>query len=296
MDNIIKNTFLFPMNILYKFKPELTLKILFRIKTGYALNLDDPITFNEKIQWMKLYYKNPLMPLCADKFEVRKYVEECQCGYLLNELLWHGYDAKEIPFDRLPKQFVIKTTHGSGFNIICHDKDKLDKELAIEKLSKWLKAKFIPCYGEWFYGKVKPRIIIEKYLCNEMNEVPVDYKVFCFDGDPKYIMVDTDRFKGHKRNVYDMDWRWMKGYKLGFPNDNPIKRPGCIEEIMKAARKLSKNFPHARVDFFIIREKVYFGEITFSNGAGFDKIQPYSFDVELGSYFNLPEKYKVCLD
>jgi len=287
MKKFLKNILLKPMNMVYNVAPRTTLKVIFYLKNGYKLNLENPKTYNEKLNWMKLYYRNELMPLCADKYRVRQYVKDCGGEHLLNELYWNGYNAQEIPFDDLPQQFVIKVTHGSGFNIICRNKDKLDRKKTIETVNKWLNSKYIPCYGEWFYGIVKPRIIIEKFLNDGENFVPVDYKVFCFHGEPKYIVVDTDRYNGHKKNVYDCQWNYMEGHKMGFPNDKPIKRPECLEELLKEARKLAGDFPHVRIDFYIVNNKIYFGEITFTNGAGFDKIYPYSFDVELGSYIKL---------
>lgn len=287
MNPLLKRIILFPFNILYKFFPKLTVKILFYIQNGYKLNLNKPTTYNEKLQWLKFYYRNELMPVCADKYTVRQFVKKRESEEILNELLWEGFNPRDIPFNEMPKEFVIKVTHGSGFNIICKDKNKLDKEKTISQLDKWLKAKFIPAYGEWFYGVIKPRIIIEKLLYDEDNNLPEDYKVFCFNGEPRYVVVDTDRFEGHKRNVYDLNWRLMKGYKLGFPNDEPIEKPECLDEMLSYARNLSKGFPHARIDFYIINKKIYFGEVTFTNGAGFDKITPYSFDVEMGNLINI---------
>ena len=152
MDNLKKNVILTPFNILYKFSPKLTLEILFRLKLGYPLNLDDPQTYNAKLQWIKLYDHNPLMPKCCDKYAVREYIESKGYGNLLNKLICQGFDPAQIPFDELPDRFVIKVTHGSTFNIICTDKSKLDREDVIKKCRKWLKAKFLPCYGEWSYG------------------------------------------------------------------------------------------------------------------------------------------------
>ena len=156
MDTIKKRIILTPLNILYKISPKLELELLFWMKQGYRLNLKNPKTFNEKIQWIKLYDKNHLMPKCVDKYTVREYVKSKGCGDILNELLWEGFNPEDIPFDKLPNRFVIKVTHGSTFNIICKNKKKLNIPEAKEKLSKWLKEKFIPCYGEWFYGIEKP--------------------------------------------------------------------------------------------------------------------------------------------
>ncbi|HPU02027.1 MAG TPA: ATP-grasp fold amidoligase family protein [Bacillota bacterium] len=292
MDTLTKNITLAPMNLLYKISPEITLRILFRLKTGYKLNLDHPVTYNEKLQWIKLYDKNPLMPICADKYAVRNYVESCGCAEILNDLIWEGFDPEEIPFDSLPNRFVIKATHGSGFNIICRNKDELDYKKVVNKLKKWLKQKYFPCYGEWFYGVVKPRIIIERLLTDNDDSIPADYKVMCFHGEPRYILVDTDRFTSHKRNIYTIDWRLLKGVTISFPNGKPIDKPSKLEELLYYSRKLSSKFIHARIDFYIVNNKIYFGEITFTHGAGFSKINPFSFNVEMGSHINLPLKKK----
>jgi hypothetical protein len=280
------------MNFIYKINPKLDLKILFKLKTGYNLNLDKPTTYNEKLQWIKLYDNNPLIPQCADKYAVRKYIMDCDCGEILNDLLWHGFNAEDIPFDELPQQFVIKVTHGSGFNIICKNKDKINREKTIRKLNSWLKSKFIPCYGEWFYGVVKPRIIVEKYLNEEGFEVPIDYKVFCFNGEPKIIDVHTGRYNEHIRNLYDLEWNIIKDTSIGYQSKNSmvIEKPEQLSRLLEYSRKLSSNFIHSRVDFYIVNKKIYFGEITFTNGAGFSKIVPHSFDQKMGSWMSLPNK------
>lgn len=287
MNYMLKNIILTPMNFLYKYSPSLALKILFRIKNGYKLNLDNPQTYNEKIQWIKLYDKNKLMPICADKFTVREFVNSRGCSEILNELIWEGYYPEEIPFDTLPNQFVIKVTHGSGFNILCTDKSKIDEVKIVNQLNKWLKRKFIRCYGEWFYGVVKPRIIIEKFLSDTTQDIPIDYKIMCFNGVPKYMIVDTDRYSGHKRNVYDLNWNFRYDVSMGFNNDEPMNKPIKFNEMLRYASVLSEGFRHARVDLYLVNEKIYFGEITFTNGAGFDKIQPYEFDLEMGKLVNI---------
>ncbi|HPT77498.1 MAG TPA: ATP-grasp fold amidoligase family protein [Candidatus Atribacteria bacterium] len=291
MNKTVKDIVLAPMNIMYRITPALTLKTLFYIQHGYRLNLKDPKTYSEKVNWMKLYYRNDLMPLCADKYTVRDYVRDQGGAHLLNELYWQGYNPEDIPFDDLPMQFVIKVPHGSGNNIIVRDKNKLDREQTIKTMKTWLERKFIPCYGEWFYGLIKPRVIVERLLTDDKNDVPVDFKVMCFHGEPKYIRVDTDRFSGHKCNIYNTDWKLMKGYTFDHPSDERVlDRPECLDELLKEARRLSADFVHARVDFYIINNNLYFGEITFLNGAGFDRIRPYSFDLELGNLINLPER------
>lgn len=289
MNNLTKNIILSPFNILYKFNPELTLQILFRLKVGYKLDLSNPKTFNEKLQWLKINDKNELKPICCDKYQVRKYVEEKGAGNILTNLYWTGFIADEIPFEKLPSKFVIKVTHGSTFNIICKDKEKLDIEKTKFLLNKWLKTKFLKCYGEWYYGLEKPRIIIEEYLENDLGKQLDDYKVFCFNGEPHLIRVDSGRFTDeHSKDVYTTEWEFISEMTMGYKNSkNKISKPECLDEILNYARKLSEDFLHARVDFYIVKGKIYFGEITFANGAGFDKIKPYKYDIYLGEKLKL---------
>lgn len=290
MNERLKRIILTPFNILMRVSPKLTLKILFFIKQGYRLNLENPKTYNEKLNWLKLNYRNKLMPICADKFTVRQYVKDKGLDHILNELYWEGFNPEDIPFDKLPNQFVIKVTTGSGKNIICKDKTKLNHQKTIETLRRWLSEKYLPAYGEWFYDVIRPRIIIEKLLIDENGEIPNDYKVFCFNGEPKYIAVDVGRFYEMKRNIFDIDWNFKKGYKISFPNDDIIlERPQCLEQMIQKARKLSEGFPHVRVDFYIIKNEIYFGELTFTNGAGFGNVQPYSFAEEMGNFIKLPK-------
>lgn len=288
MNTITKNFLLTPFNLLYKISPNIDLKILFRLKHGYKLDLNNPKTFNEKMQWIKLNDRNKLMPICCDKYLVRSFVEKQNCGNILNELYWEGFDPNKIPFDALPNQFVIKVTHGSTFNIICKDKSNLNYSETIQKCEKWLKQKFLPCYGEWFYGKAKPRIVVEKYLENETDEQLNDYKVLCFNGKAKIIKIDTDRFKDHKSYLYDLEWNKFKGIGWGCPtSDKEINKPENLECLIKYAERLSKPFTFARIDFYIVNGKIIFGEITFIPGAGFDKFPTYEFDLMLGNFLKL---------
>ena len=290
MDTLLKNVILTPFNLLYRFSPELDLKILFRLKQGYQLNLKNPRTYNEKLQWVKLYDKNPLMPVCCDKFAVRKYVAEKGYSNLLNGFLWEGFRPEDIPFDMLPERFVIKATHGSTFNIICRDKAKLDRKKVIRRCKKWLKAKFLPCYGEWFYGIERLRIIVENYLEGDNGLLLFDYKFFCFSGKPKLIYVDTWKNGKHSINAYDEDFHLFPDVELGYPNDRTtrVERSECLEEMEKIAADLSKDFLHVRVDLYYTHGKIYFGELTFTKGAGFGKIRLFAFDVEMGSWLKLP--------
>jgi hypothetical protein len=291
MDNLIKSIILTPLNILYKINHKLELEILFRLKCGYKLNLKDPKTYNEKIQWIKLNDHNPMMTKCCDKYAVREYVERKNCREILNELIWEGFHPENIPFDSLPDKFVIKVTHGSTFNIICTDKSKLDRVDVIKKCKKWLKAKFLEPYGEWFYGVEKPRVIVEEYLDDGTGRLR-DYKVYCFNGKPRFIGVDSgDESKGtHYKDIYDLCWNLIPEYEMAYPNSGiPMEKPEALNELLKYATILSEDFLHARADFYIVNGKIVFGEITFSNSAGFGRVEPKEFALKMGGYLKLPE-------
>lgn len=290
MDNLLKNVILTPFNLLYRIHPKLELQLLFKLKCRYKLNLKNPITYNEKLQWIKLYDRNPLMPKCCDKYTVREYVNSKDCGEILNALLWEGVNPEDIPFDVLPKQYVIKVTHGSTFNIICTDSSKLDRQDVIAKCKKWLKAKFLPCYGEWFYGIERPRIIVEKYL-EGGKEGLHDYKVYCFNGIPRYISIDSNRGTGeHTKDIYDTQWNLMHGYEMAYKaSEVPKPKPSFLDDLLKYSKILSEDFLHARVDFFVVENNIFFGEITFTNSAGFGNVSPYEFAKKMGDYLELPK-------
>ena len=293
MNPMVTNAVLAPFNVLYTLSPELCLKALFRIKQGYPLNLGDPKTFSEKVQWIKLYDRNPLMPRCADKYEARGYVEEHGCGQYLNELLWHGSDPADIPFDELPEKYVVKVTHGSTFNVIVDGTKPVDREDVVRKCRKWLRAKFLPCYGEWFYGRtggVEPSVIVERYIESGGENGLDDYKVFVMNGKAVLTLVCTGRTaNAHYEDYYDMDWNLMEGCDMGEKRSGKaIPRPQCFVEMIAAAESLASPFNHARVDFYIVGGKLIFGELTFTSGSGFDRFHPYEFDLELGGKLRLP--------
>lgn len=296
IDNKIKSVLLSPMNLLYRLSPKTELKLMFWLKQGYSLNLESPTTFNEKLQWMKLYWESKTREICSDKYSVRKYVEE-RCPETLVELYWQGYKAEDIPFDELPNRFVIKVTHGSGFNYFCKDKSKLDKALVIKKVNRWLREKYLVCYGEEFYGKVQPSIIIEEYIDSDSDTGLIDYKILCFDGNPKYIWVAFDRYseQGPQGVVLDTSWNVIDDVYMSYPlrDKNKVpKKPECLDLLLENAKTLSRGLPHVRVDMYVVGNRIIFGEMSFSHGAGFDKIKPYDFDKELGDKFKLPEKNK----
>lgn len=290
MNTMIKNTMLAPFNALYIVSPELCLKALFRIKQGYALDLEHPKTFSEKIQWIKLYDHNSLMPRCADKYTARGYVKEHGCGQYLNELLWHGSDPAQIPFDELPEKYVVKVTHGSTFNVIVDGTKLVDREEVVAKCHKWLNTKFLPCYGEWFYGRsggVEPSVVVERFIESDGDNGLDDYKVFVMNGKAVLTLVCTGRTaNAHYEDCYDMDWNLIEGCGMGEERSGKaIPKPACFDEMIDAAEKLAAPFDHARVDFYITgvgSPKLVFGEITFTSGSGFDRFHPRTFDEWLG--------------
>lgn len=276
-----------------RFLPDrVMLRLQYRIKTGRRLHLKQPKTYTEKIQWYKLNYHNPLMTICADKHLVRKYLEER--GYSDLSCCEYGvYDrVEDIRYEDLPDKFVLKTTNGSGTNIICRDKTKFQIEQAREELREWLKR---DCYGlgrEWAYKDITPRIIVEELLEDKENGYDGinDYKFLCFDGRVHYVVFDVDRYVGHKRNIYDADWNYIDVgtdcEKLG----DIIPKPEGLDEMKRIAEDLSKDFPCVRVDLYWVNHRVYFGELTFYPWSGYVVFDPREFDMILGEKFNLLEK------
>lgn len=261
---------------------------------GTRPDFERPKTFNEKLQWLKMHDRKDIYTTMVDKYEAKKYV----AGIIGDEHIITTlgvYDKfDDIDFGKLPNQFVMKCTHDSGGLIICRDKKQLDIEGAKKKINKCLKRNYFYFGREWPYKNVKPRIVIEKYMEDESGYQLKDYKLFCFNGEPELIMVDSDRFSGHKRNVYDKEWRRID-VNINFPScDVEFKKPKNLGEVLDLSRKLSKGIPFVRIDFYIIRDKVYFGEITFYPGSGFQVITPEKWNKKLGDMIDL--RNFGCLD
>ena len=276
----------------FKWVPDsLYLKIVFKSRLGYSLNLKNPKTFNEKIQWQKLYGNLPRYTNLVDKYEVRKYVASTIGEEYLIPLLGVWDKFEDIDFSKLPNQFVLKCNHDCGSVIICTDKATFNVEEAKNKLTKFLKRNIYYPFREPQYKKIKPRIICEKYMVDESGTDLKDYKIFYFNGIPKIIQVHAGRFTDHKKNTYDMDWNYIP-VSIGYATDSNmiIQRPGNLQEMLNLAQKLSENIPHVRVDLYSIRDKIYFGELTFTGGGGFQKFEPKEFDLKMGSWFELQKK------
>lgn len=262
----------------------------FKIAKKKRIDFKNPITFSEKIRCIMLNSKNDKRrAYCADKYLVRKYVEKKGLKHILNDMYGIYNTVGEINWNELPSKFVLKCVHGSNYNIICKNKDELNIQLAKEKLKKWQKIKFGYEYGEYFYNLIKPRILCEKYIEDKNGEL-LDYKIHCFNGEPKLIQVDFDRYteKRHTRNFYDINWKKINVSVLHPQNKERIlKKPEEIDEMLLYARKLAKGFALVRVDFYLVDGKIYFGEMTFTHGCGLEQIKPSKYDKIWGQWINI---------
>lgn len=271
--------------------PVLANKYIYLTVTGKKLNLKDPKDFNEKLQWLNLYWQHPLLTKCADKFEVREYVKNCGCGDSLNELYGVYEDAARLEWNRFPEKFVLKCTHGCGFNIICDGKEKPDIQRETAKLRKWLKVDYSLHAGEFHYSKIKPRIICERYLETDSGFLPDDYKIYCFNGTAKVILVCTDRTTGVKFAYMDPEWNRMDLGREKYNTEKIPARPNSMDIMIKYAEILSKPFPFVRVDFYEYRGKPVFGEMTFTPGKGAAVCYREEGLKKLGDMLELPDKY-----
>ncbi|HHU32431.1 MAG TPA: glycosyl transferase [Clostridia bacterium] len=270
---------------------ELYLKLKYYACLGKNLNLANPTTYNEKIQWLKLHNRKPIYTKMSDKFEVRQYVAAAIGEEYLIPLLGVWEKFEDIDFRQLPEQFVLKCTHDSGGVVICQDKKNFDVKAARQKINSCLRRNYYYHGREWAYKGIKPRIICEKYLTDEFGSELIDYKVWCFDGKAKCIKVCSNRYAagGLKIDFYDLNWEVMP-FKKGYPNSGTIiPKPKNFAKMIELAEKLSKDIPFLRVDFYDTKEHLYFGEFTFYPGSGLEKITPESYDYLLGSWINLPQ-------
>ncbi|WP_051164091.1 ATP-grasp fold amidoligase family protein [Butyrivibrio fibrisolvens] len=263
------------------------LEKLWHAVMGYPLDLEHPVTFNEKIQWLKLYDRNPLYHTLVDKVAVKDWVAD-KIGeeYIIPTLgVWD--DPDDIDFDTLPNQFVLKCNHNSGKGMcICKDKNQLDLDKVKSDLREGLKQNYFLPYREWAYKDVKPRIIAEKYISS--GDDLEDYKIFNANGMPYLIEVDFDRFIDHKRNLYSTDWEFIEA-ECNYRNDKNhiIDKPKCLKEMLDLAAKLSEGIPQVRTDFYVIDDIIMFGELTFYHEAGFASFNPKELDEKMGGRISI---------
>lgn len=276
---------------------EIYLRWYYFLTMGKRLNLENPQTYNEKIQWLKLYDHNSLYTRMVDKYEAKGYVADIIGKKHIIPTLAVYDRAEDIDFDSLPNQFVLKCTHDSGGVVVCRDKKKFDRRVALMKLKKGLSQKFYSQTREWPYLNVKPRIIVEQYVSNNNGECDSeedlkDYKFFCFDGNPQFMFVASDRMKVEdtKFDFFDMDYKFLP-MTNGHPNSKVIpEKPQGFEKMKELAVRLSKGLPHVRVDFYDVAGHVYFGELTFYHWSGFVPFEPEKWDMILGNCLKIPAK------
>lgn len=267
------------------------LKWYFYSRVGYKLDLNNPKTFNEKLQWLKLNNRKPEMVKMVDKVDAKEYVAKIIGEEYIIPTLGVYDSVDEIDFDKLPNQFVLKCTHDSGGIVICSDKSKLDIEAAKAKLRRGLKVNYYYQNREWPYKQVKPRIIAEQYMVDESGYELKDYKFFCFDGEVKLLFIASDRgskTEETKFDFFDTDFNHLP-FLNGHPNaTKPIDRPKGFEEMKKIAARLSQGQPHLRVDLYDINGRIYFGELTFYHWSGMTPFEPKEWDYKLGEWIILP--------
>lgn len=258
---------------------------------GYYANIDAPQTLNEKIQWLKLYYDDPLMTIGCDKYKVKEYIAKTIGEEYVVKLLGAYDDADEIDFDKLPEKFALKVNDNTGYNIVVNNKAKLNIPVTRCRLNNWVHP-WKNCYYASFYlayKNVVPKIIAEEYLDIPNNSK--EYKIFCFNGKADFALIELDYFgKNPKRAFYDRNFVETE-FKIGkMPKASLSEKPANFDKMIELADKLCKPFPFVRVDFYDIAGKIYFGELTFYSGGGFSYIYPREWDKKLGDKLTLPEK------
>ena len=282
----------YPRIITLSFKERL-LEKQFNERMGYCLNLNNPKTFNEKIQWIKLYYHNPLVTKCADKYAVRQYVEKTIGGGYLIPLAGNGIynKASDIDFDALPEKFALKITDGWARNIVCEDKSKLNREETREQLTEWLDKGRSQYYRnlEWGYKNIKPRILCEEYI--EQERDLKDYKIWCFGGKAECVMVCSERGTNLQFDYFDTGWNRLQFTRNGYPfGILDLQPPKSIARMLEVAERLAKAFPFVRVDLYEINGETKFGEMTFTPDNGMGSFEPYEWDEKYGELLVLPKK------
>lgn len=280
-------------HILYGLSDERYLKFLWYLKTGKNLNLENPQTYNEKLQWLKLHDRKPLYTQIVDKISVKYYVQRVLNSnkYIIPTLaVWDT--PEQINIDELPNRFVLKTNNGSSSSgvIICRDKARFDLATAKKRLKKAFRQSVYKDTREWPYKDIVPRVFAEEYKEDPSGEL-CDYKFFCFDGKVKALFVGMERFSEEvKFNFFDPDFNHIDLYQIHPMSDKQIEKPKNFEEMKRIASKLSNGFSHVRVDLYNIDGKIYFGEITFYHHSGFAPFHPKVWDYKFGEWIHLPFK------
>ena len=292
MPNPIRRFFIRHLRKMRFLPSKLYAKIHYEYFSKEKLNLKNPQNFNEKIQWYKVFFRPPILNTLVDKFAVRKYVSKTIGKEYLNDLYAVYERPEDIDFEALPQQFVMKANHTNGHNIIVEDKTKISQKHIIKKFKKWLKKNQYYRRGqEWAYKDVKPKIIIEKFLKGENNNALIDYKFYCFNGEPKFVDVHLDRDKDHKQGCFDLEFNLLPFIKSKKFNSisSDVQKPVNFEEMVKVTKLLAKDLPFVRVDLYSLSGKTIFGELTFYPGDARNKFYPEKYNKIIGDYFKLPK-------
>lgn len=251
------------------------------------INWRNPKTYNDYLHLAMIDTEAEKLWIYVDKLEVRKFVKKRVGSHILNKVENVYRSTEEIDFNSLPNQFALKTNHGSSWNIICKNKKELNWPEAKNKIDGWINRNYYYLFRERPYKLIKPKIFLEKYLKNKQEELP-DYKFFCFHGQPKFIQTNTDRFtKNHRQTFFSLDWKKLPFYRLVPSSNKTIPCPSNLSKMLEIASKLSssKDFTHARVDLYQVDNKIYFGEMTLTPGAGIYNFKPNKYEYLLGEYF-----------
>lgn len=262
------------------------------IKNGQfpkILNLKTPKSFNEKTIWLKMNYSVPNGDILADKILVKNYVKNIIGEeYVIPNIAVYE-SVENIDFQKLPNSFVLKANHGSGWNIICNDKSNLNIRKTKKILNNWLQTNYYYISKEHQYRYIQPKIFSENYIYNTPENPLIDYKIFCFNGKPKLVQVDLDRFTNHTRNFYDLNWEIIPFTTLYPLGKKVLPKPVCLNEMIEVASKLSQGLLFSRIDLYLHQNKIFFGEITLLHGGGFEPFIPKKYDNILGEYIEMPK-------
>jgi len=257
-------------------------KYEFFFLNGYWPDFVEPRSFNEKIAVRKFRKPHKLSTIVADKWSVREYVQSKGLSSILPHVLWCGDSIDEIPFEAFPDKFVVKATHGSGWNIIVENKEMIDINSIKTQCKQWLSTKYSSTLKESHYDEIKPRIIIEAFILDDIYGVPLDFKFFCFNGKVHYVQVDAGRYVDHTRNIYNTSWQEMP-FVFGFPRGEVIAKPKEFDKMIEIAEQLSDDFDFCRIDLYCQNDaKIFFGEITLTPEAGLGRFSPREWDFKLG--------------
>jgi TupA-like ATPgrasp len=270
-------------------------KMKYRENTGRRLRLENPLTFNEKLWWLKINNRDPLLTICSDKYKVRDYVRECGLGHILNTMYGVYDKADEIDFNKLPEKAFIKTNHGSAINVLFDRNKPFDIKKFTKKFNGALKQNYYLQSREWNYKNIEPKIIVEKVLEDGENNSLIDYRFLCFDGVVKLIFIDIETASEDgthnpyaKRNVYDKDFNYLD-IKVGREqfDKSTITKPENFDKMIEYAQKLSEPFPFCRVDLYNLDGEIYFGEITFYPGGATQIVEPEEWEKKLGDWIDI---------